>query len=241
VVASFASGRQEDNPTLSGYQLRPWIAGGRFTLWAGVAMRNAFFDAGMRKFIVCFARENFWRVRGVYDEIDDLVQDGYYIFFKCYARYRQITIKGFPSASDRRHFAALVEVAFTNHIHNLAKKRTLECAIFAFPDLYVRGDNPDFDRFTAPVPESCTMSALITQAPPELAALFKLLASDVIKITPMLRKRVNEGRVRLQRAGPQGWKQILKWETPNEYWCRLLGYDSARVNLEKQLQDFIFT
>jgi hypothetical protein len=72
-------------------------------------------DPGTRRWILKYARTNFWRVSVWYD-YQDLVQDG----FLCYAIVRA----KYPSAVDPPHIHRLTQRVFTNHIHGLSKRRT---------------------------------------------------------------------------------------------------------------------
>lgn len=234
---------------------RPPVAGS-FNVGVGeiMSVRNAFLDAGMQAYIRATAKKHFWRVKGLM-EFDDLVQEGNLCFAKCYARYRKLTIKGFPTSDDRRQFQALVCTSFERHIVSLSRKRTLHREVMQDDDPLqadhrssarradVEYDYPIYPLLTDSNPSSevASIATLIAKAPPELSALFKMVASDAMTLNLLQRKRVDKDRVRLVRAGRAGWKEVLKWETTNEYLCRLVGLDPTRVNLQQQLQAFLFS
>ena len=73
-------------------------------------------DKGVRGWLKRIAVSNYWRVSGFY-ELDDLVSDGYLCYYEVRLRY--------PNATARQHIMRLFQVTYLNHIHDLAKKRTL--------------------------------------------------------------------------------------------------------------------
>lgn len=99
---------------------------------------DPYLDDGMRGWIVQTARKNLYKVVG-YD-LDDLIQEGYFCFYKCKRRYvGKCDIGGSgraslwrylpehnPTLDNKRHFMALVKIAFCNHIVSLSRKNPLE-------------------------------------------------------------------------------------------------------------------
>lgn len=77
---------------------------------------DKYFDNGLRGWIVKTAKKNYWRVAAWYD-LEDLIQDGLLAYAICRSRYRH-------RVQNRRHFMALVQVVFVNHITDLANERT---------------------------------------------------------------------------------------------------------------------
>lgn len=64
-----------------------------------------------------FSARNIWRLIPHHD-IEDLRQDGYFIFRMCIAKY--------PKVTEPKHFLSLYRTCFTNHVHDLSKVRTGE-------------------------------------------------------------------------------------------------------------------
>lgn len=163
----------------------------------------------MRGWIVNKAKRDYWRVAGWYD-LDDLIQDGYMCYARCHAKY--------PSDLSRRHFMALVQVSFVNHIHNLAKKKSL-CQEQVLSEIAHDGDErPEStaDRLLGVEPEEATLGTILSQLPEGLRQLvLKLL--DGGSNTPYLR----QGR---------------RWETNNEFYCRLAGLDPKEHSIEDEFR-----
>lgn len=91
---------------------------------------DVYFDAILRSWIISYARSQRWRVAGWYS-VTDLIQDGYICYCKCRNAYtlgapnpdahHDLNTKA-PDESQRRHFMALVQRAFTNHVHTLSNR-----------------------------------------------------------------------------------------------------------------------
>lgn len=195
----------------------------------------AYLDRSMRGWIFNTASKNHWRVPEWY-ELRDLVQDGYTCFYKCARRYTWLSTKPEPSPEERRHFMALVQTTFINHITNLSIKRTAnsEEVVFARTGTLDNGDSLDYDRITPLIDEDASLRVALNQAPQEIRALFELLARDgasaVKYLRTRLRKRTVSGEVRYQL----GHRKLR--ETPNEHYCRRLGLDASKVDLLELLR-----
>lgn len=69
-------------------------------------------NAITRRWITSTAKGNFWRIASYYD-LEDLIQDGYMVYFKI--------IKLYPNAQPAQTLR-LFQRSYINHIHNLAKR-----------------------------------------------------------------------------------------------------------------------
>lgn len=70
------------------------------------------FDGAFYKTAIKWAVNNLWRVASWY-ELDDLIQDAAFVFFKLKARY--------PRVVDRPHLMALFTISLRNHINGLSE------------------------------------------------------------------------------------------------------------------------
>lgn len=181
-----------------------------------MTIRMNYYDAQMRKTLSIISRENAWRIAGYTEE--DLLQDGFVVYCRCYERYvgkepglrpngtPRRFIPEEPDKTARKHFMRLVHRAFMNHIYSLAKKQ---------PSLRERPVS-DFTEFPvvlydAHLPEDsevATASLLLKTAPREVRMLIDLLVNDALDLGKYLR----HGKTR---------------ETNNERYCRLLGLPVA--------------
>lgn len=186
---------------------------------------DTYMDDGMRGFIVNTARSNYWRVRVVVGTLDDLVQDGYLCYYKCYDRYVRPRSDLTGSKDERRWFQALVKTTFLNHISSLAAKHkgVTERPASEYLVSSEEGDSDIFEQNLPPQPELGSFMTMIAKAPAELAQLIKLLATDSADALGFQRKRVGRRLVR---------------ETSNEFYCRLLGIDPAERNIEEELKAY---
>lgn len=186
----------------------------------GAALGTVFLDAGMRGFIINTARKEFWRVASWY-EFDDLVQDGYLCFAKCYSRYvrTQPHLTGTPD--ERRWFQALVRTTFYNHITDLAKDRMRLHEEAASHFLSQPGETPEdiLEKNLPAQQELGSLSVLLAQAPWELLELIRLLAKDA-------------GGFQWQKVGRRSLR-----ETTNEHYCRLLQIDPQERDIVGELKE----
>ena len=77
-------------------------------------------EGAIEGWTVNYANDQLWRVSPVLDT-DDLYQQGYVIFCRCKARYKNL--------EDPQHFMALYKTSFTNFVHDMSKKRTGDQAV----------------------------------------------------------------------------------------------------------------
>lgn len=186
---------------------------------------DPYLDEGMVGYIENTARREHWRLAEIYpgeDGIRDLVQDGYFLYYKCKRRYVDVRDDLTASPDEKRWFQALIRTAFTNHIFTLAAKRkgVSERPVSAFlPEGEEYGDI--FDRNLPPQPEMGTLMAMLSKAPEEIKQLIKLLAQgpDVV----FQRRKVGRRSVR---------------ETTNELYCRLIGADPQARDMVAELRAY---
>lgn len=177
---------------------------------------DKFLDSGLRGFIYNEARKNYWRVASWYD-LEDLIQDGFMCYAKCYARYGS-------TVTDQKHFMALVQTTFSNHIMTLYNKHRhqTEHAISAL--LGEDGSEEAFlDRHSTPEEGPENLGVLLRQAPAEIKQLIALLVGDGAKAVSFAKKRAGRFTVR---------------ETSNELYCRLLGLDPETNDIAGKVRSF---
>lgn len=163
-------------------------------------------DRGVRGWIYNVSKQNFWRVAGWY-EFEDLIQDGF-------MNYQRIVNK-YPGKTPA-HTAALFRTAFTNHIHDLAKKRT---------------------RYSPEVIESdYGLSLELIETP----AYVLPASSEIIASLPLVLKRLlhvmetEPHRVRSRCRVMPEYRQ-----TTNDKLCRLVGADPSKIDLLSVLYDYL--
>ena len=152
-------------------------------------------DSGMRGWLVNTAKKNLWRVPMWYD-LDDLIQDGYAVYCNCNSKY--------PHVTEIKHFMALVQVSYINHIHTLANNRTKAIiSLSAYNGPLLASDEP----------EQATFYLLLRQLPVELQELVRFLAEGGAR--DITTRRYEDGTR----------------ETTNQLLCRLIGIKPDGVNL----------
>lgn len=164
-------------------------------------------DRGVRGWIMNTTKLNFWRVAGWY-EFDDLVQDGF-------LHYQRIVTK-YSHVKEPKQMMSLFQRAFTNHIHDLAKKRTRDSVEVCEHALGIALEN-----IATPMYANPDTNELIAQMP---SLLRKLVSSQT--------------DARLRR--PCRRKPDHR-ETTNERMCRIVGADPRAINLLDSLREYLST
>jgi hypothetical protein len=162
-------------------------------------------DQGVRGWIFKTARENMWRVSSSY-ELSDLMQDGFLIWHRVCVKYPNVTVQ--------KHRMGLFKTAFTNHIHDLSKKRTRlelvrESDLGTTMEVMLEGEDPGSDP---------DLAFIVRQLPP---ALMRVL-SCVIESNSPHRLRLDHSR-----------------ETTNERLCRLAGLDPTKRNIHTAVLQYL--
>lgn len=152
-------------------------------------------DIGLPKAVVGWiynhARKNYWRVAAWY-EVDDLIQDGLMIAYKCRERY--------GLEIDPPHFMQLVKVSFHNHIGDLLRRMRAVDDGIKFGDLVRNrnrsGDDPESeqdvcDRLIEPQQPDIDYKLLISEMPEYLRKVIDCYLSSPEKLRRSLRVRLN--------------------------------------------------
>lgn len=148
-------------------------------------------DQGVRGWIFNTARENLWRVSG-HIGYDDLCQDGFMFWHRICVRY--------PNVTETKHRMALFKTAFTNHIHDLSKKRSrlelvTESDLDTPVEALLEGEDPAAD------PDASFIAS-------QLPATIKRIVARMLEGEPPYRRYLDGTR-----------------ETTNQLLCRLAGLD----------------
>jgi hypothetical protein len=159
-------------------------------------------DQSAKGWLYKTARAHFWRVASWY-EFNDLVQDGFFTYHRIVTRY--------PNVTEPKHRMRLFQTAFTNHIHDLSKKRTNQ--EFELTESVVGLDLSLLDTFILP-----DTSEMIATLPPKLRQCI-----DVIQNKNKQRYRHKPGRR----------------ETHNERLCRLIGAEPQGVKLLDAIRQYL--
>lgn len=193
---------------------------------------DPYLDAGMRGYIIKTAEKNWKKIVGC--SFDDLVQEGWLVYAKCYMRYvgREPTPGHTalplidPDKLQRSHFMSIVQTAFHNHICSLAAKYKGYSEILACdavrPDQY---EEQFWESVLPLAPEEATAFTLLQSAPSEIKQLFSLLINDALELG-------SYRRFGKKRRSPR--------ETNNQYYCRLLNL-SPDYDIVGKLEEHFLT
>jgi DNA-directed RNA polymerase specialized sigma24 family protein len=168
----------------------------------------------MKNWLFKFAWNNYWRVASWYD-LDDMVQDGYLVFYRVLEKYR-------GKVQNRAHLMRLFQVSYANHIHNISIKRTRTPEVL-FEDL---APNPEVrERIMDKVLQSnddAEMALVLAGAPREVRAVIAgLEAADGATLRKPYQRRKGQR------------------ETQNERLCKLGGLDPNTVDVVLALKTYL--
>ena len=166
-------------------------------------------DGPARLWLYKTCHKQFWRVAGWY-EFDDLVQDGFMKFYhvqRKYSRARRDSKHG--AVTEQRHLMALFKIAFINHIHGLATRRTRapdDCLLEDMAVAKAIGADQLADSLLPAEQSNAELFTSICQAPEPVQRLLGKIASE--PELPALRSAY-----RVRRDGTR--------ETLNQRLCRI--------------------
>jgi hypothetical protein len=196
--------------------------------------KHVYLDRGLRGWIVNTSRAQHWRVSSWYS-LEDLEQDGYLCYAKCWHHYRTLFDVPEPTPDQRRHFMALVKTAYVNHIATLSTKFPVRCGEIAVSQLDLpldekllpREASEDLlDRLLPPEAEQASVLCALAKLPVELADVVERLLQDGFDGGKYLRRKINNGTGRT--------KHKVR-ETTAEYWERVLGQPNVPEKLAAYL------
>lgn len=160
------------------------------------------------------ARLHYWRVAQWHD-LDDLIQDGYWLFYRVVNKYPQIT--------TRRHIMGLFQRAFINHMHNLATRRTklTEITVDIEEGYTMEETLEGLSMITSPIGTEKSLVEVIEDAPETIRMVLKLIMREPELLKAPNRRRVNGTR-----------------ETINERICRRLNI-KFRIDLVTPTRNYL--
>jgi hypothetical protein len=134
------------------------------------------------------------------------MQDGFMIWVRVCNRY--------PNVTEQKHRMALFKTAFTNHIHDLSKKRSrlelvAEADLDTSMEAMLEGEDPTSD--------------------PDLAFVIKQLPPALMRVLTRMIESNGPYRLRLDHTR----------ETTNERLCRFAGLDPAKRNIHTALVQYL--
>lgn len=188
-----------------------------------------YLDAGVRGYIVKTAYKQFWKVSTWY-EMEDLIQDGYLCYVKCKAGFRPADKS---PAEEQRRFMGFFQMAYQNHITDLANSRssTPEVAVASLSTDQADG----IEAWAAHASElsDASVAVLLAQAPAEIMEILKLILLDGVTTGPYLRSRLRK-KVLPGATIPRivkGRRRLR--ETTKEHYDRCLGRTGAIAQLRE--------
>lgn len=188
---------------------------------------DPYLDAGVKGWIWNQARANFWKMSGWY-EFDDLVQDGYLCYAKCRNNFKYAMEE--PTEENRKEFMGYFQMAFRNHIIDLANSRTdtPEAALATLPE--GQADAVESWAESAADLGDASLAAMLAKAPAEILEILKQLLVDGVADGPYLKTRLREKLV--EGALPRitvGRRKIR--ETTEQFYDRCLGQPGVVAKL----------
>jgi DNA-directed RNA polymerase specialized sigma24 family protein len=168
-------------------------------------------DEGARRWLLKTVRMNYWRVAHWQDP-DDLVQDGYLHYHRIRTKYIE--------AKTPAQIMALFKVAFTNHLHDISKRRRKQVDV---PLWDCVRDWGKYDSFVEARSKPFFDPSIILHAPEHVKKALCALLSD--------------RSIELFRQS--SFVSATHRMTVNERLCAIAGLDPARYNLVRDLKKFL--
>jgi hypothetical protein len=190
--------------------------------------KHLYLDRSMCGWIVNTARAQHWRVASWYN-LQDLEQDGYLCYCKCWNHYRHLFDVPNPTKGQRRHFMALVKTAYCNHIATLSTKFPVvgDIAVSQIEPL-PRSDVDVLEQLMPAEAEQASVLCALAKLPVELADIMERFAQDGFDGGKYLRRRISTSTGRTRHKVR---------ETTAEYWERVLGQPDVPEKLAAYLYD----
>jgi hypothetical protein len=203
---------------------------------------DPYLDAGMHGYIRKTAMKEFWRVSAWYDDVSDLIQDGYLCFAKCRARYvdkLKVLPATDPTPDDKRQMMAMVRTAFDRHVKFVLTQHIKDGWEVPVSQLARAGAPESADPWDALAPAQlgdASVVDLLRSLPAEIQQLMVALMGDVaVGYSYLERRKTAKGGTRVVRR-----KSGVR-ETTNQYYCRLIGVDPATHDLVGQIRSLLHT
>ena len=199
--------------------------------WTPSKMNPFVIDKPAQRWLFKTAQKNYWRIQSWY-ELDDLIQDGYMTWCMVADRYADSVrerCKGQPE--DKRDevmgevMMALFIRCYTNHIHDLASKRS-RITETALSELV--HDNQSHEQFLDQVFGSDASTS-------DEAELINLAPDGVRQVLQTYNDHPDSPKINAQfRVRRDGTR-----ETFNERLCKLAGRDPKSVDLVKAVHSYL--
>jgi DNA-directed RNA polymerase specialized sigma24 family protein len=161
-------------------------------------------DVGVYQWLYRTIKKQYWRV-ATFADFDDLVQDGLMTYVRVANRYQHVT--------ERKHLMRLFQISFTNHLHDLALKRTRAQQTVANLEYQMVEEQDDGDLLWR-----------LAHAPEPVKSVLLLHMSEA-------------NRARLRK--PYRMYSDGQRETLNERWCRILKLDPTTINLPLMVREYL--
>jgi len=169
------------------------------------------------------ASKNYWRVANCC-ELDDLIQDGLMVAYKCRSRY------GEPGVDlDHPHFMALVKTAFYRHIGQILRGSRAEQALISrLGDMAGEMDEGDvLDRVARPVEPEQDFAVLVAQLPEMLRRVVLLYLTRP--------EALRGGRVHLDESDAAKLRRLTGFPVRHDFETELRAYLWERDHLDDPL------
>jgi len=209
-----------------------------------------YLDEGLKGWMIKTAKNNLWKM-GSWYELDDLIQEGYLVYFKCVKGFRfepwdvngvgglhgkALTLEEQRQRKNKvwekerqKTFMAYFKFAYENRLRTLATEKVPETNFASLP---IEKEDEVKSNLEVPQPEETSLHVALMQAPQEVVEALMILVKDVKDAGVYLRSRVYTELGWFHKTGAYimsntprvvvGRYQLR--ETSREYYARRLGY-----------------
>lgn len=208
---------------------------------------DPYLDEGMHGYIRRTAMKDFWRVSAWYDDVADLIQDGYLCYAMCRRRYvvELGTLPAVrPTQEHRRWMMSLVKTTFDRYIRHTVAARLRDGHEVPVSQLVHDGASEAADPWESIVSAAgqageVSLLDVVWSLPAEVQELMVVLASGGAEALRVKRLRLS-ARETSSDAPPRVscYRRSVR-ETTNQYYCRLVGLDPSDHDLAGQVRDAV--
>jgi hypothetical protein len=199
-------------------------------------LKDVYYDSGVEGWIKTYSWSNRWRLQNWYD-MEELIQDGYLCYLKCRNMYtlgppkpgHQDLNTDAPNKEQRKHFMALLQRTFSNHVTTIAARyaRDKENTLSEL----ATGENAfELEAVLPPQPEETSALIAVLHAPTEIGEAIVKLVQDGVDGGRYLRSKLRDRQGRVVRV-----RRALR-ETTNQRLARVCGGDAE---MPKLVRDYL--
>ena len=168
-----------------------------------------------------FINANLWKVDKLYD-YDDILQEAREQFLRTIQRMKA----NGDTIQNEKHMMSLYKTSFSRHFITLCNRTTKMSVEQNMSGFTTDDDTLDFESLIGSDENTGYLECLVDQAPKEVEQVFNLLFNTPVEV---LNIAINAWNGQNKKGAGVG----------NCFLCKMLGYDSSKVNLVAKVKNYL--